>query len=389
MSELQPSDLLRALDAGEFEFFYQPKVSLITGLVSGCEALIRWRQQDGSYLLPGAFLPLAEESGLITEIARRMFPVLCLDQERIHDKVGDVHVAFNLENGEMVDLILEAVHTGLLSPQRLQIELTETAVAENQDALMANVELLVGAGLALAMDDFGTGYSSLDTLHQLPFSVVKIDQGVVKRLLQSSRCAAITMASIRMAHEMGLTVVAEGVESEDVFDYLHHAGCTEAQGYWLCRPKPLEEAIRFMQEGRCWCEFPIGLLRNIEMDHLQWRKAVMDRVLGLHAGGPSPNGACLDVGHSECHLGKWYYGPGQAYVGDPMFDCLAAPHRRLHEVGARLIQAAEEGRLPGYAMRSMSRELHQRSEDLLRMLQDLEIQAMLSQRAGQGEPQAA
>ncbi|MBC8328220.1 MAG: EAL domain-containing protein [Planctomycetes bacterium] len=394
MSDLRPADVLRALDAGEFEFFYQPKVSFLTGRISGCEALIRWRKADGSYVLPGAFLPMAERSGLITEISRRMFPVLCRDQARIDQEVGGIHVAFNvnahdLENEEMIELLLQGIHTGLLRPEQIQIELTETAVADDHGLLVENVRTLVDAGMTLVMDDFGTGYSSLDALHRLPFSVVKIDQAVIKGLMDSSRCAAIAMASIRMAHEMGMAVVAEGVETEEVFQYLHHSGCTEAQGYWICRPKPIDEAIAFIGENRCWCEFPVGLLRHVEMDHIQWRKSVMDRVLGVRQLQYPRKDNCLGSEPQSCRFGEWFYGTGRAFAGDPMFDGLEEPHRKLHEVGDRLIQAAEVDHVPTYALRSMTTELLQRSEELMRLLQDLEIQALLKgERAKVGESAA-
>ncbi|MBL7008466.1 MAG: EAL domain-containing protein [Planctomycetes bacterium] len=382
MPQIRPQDLIRAVENDELEFWYQPKVSFLTGRVSGCEALIRWRQPDGSVLLPGSFLPQAEEAGLVTEIAKHMFSKLCLDQRKLVDAFGAFHVAFNvtaddLENPDMVALILSAVHSGLVQANQIQVELTETAVAQNAETLQASIEALVEAGVALAMDDFGTGYSSLDTLHRLPFSVVKIDREVINGLTHSGRCAAIALASIRMAHEMDLKVVAEGVETEEVFEYLLHAGCTEAQGFWISEPLPLDELIGFVAQGRRWCSMPIGLLRHVEIDHIRWRKAVMDRVLGVKSSGLVGSLDAIGISPYRCRFGQWFYGIGRDFVGKPGFDALEEPHRKLHQVGARLLQASSEG-VPDYAIRSMTAELNYCSEELLRLLQDLEIDALLT-----------
>ncbi len=382
MPEIRPVDILRALDAGELEFFYQPKVSFVTGKVSGCEALLRWRRPNGSYVLPGEFLPMIERSGLITQITQGMFPILCRDQTRLNAAFDGLHLGFNvsahdLENDQMTELVMEAIRTGLLSPGQIQIELTETAVAGNKGALKRNLESLVDAGMALAMDDFGTGYSSLDTLHQLPFSVVKIDQGVVKGMLSSSRCAAIVMAGIRLAHEMDLTVVAEGVETAEAFELLHHSGCTEAQGYWICRPKPLEQVLAFLAEDPSWCEYPIGMLRQAEMDHIQWRGLVMDRVLGVRIGWMGAEDRHLSLDLDQCRFGRWFYGTGRRFAGDPAYDALEEPHRRLHQIAIKLLKGVEELGLPPEAMQAQSAALLHESERLLRLLQELEIKAML------------
>jgi EAL domain-containing protein (putative c-di-GMP-specific phosphodiesterase class I) len=381
MPSIRLEEIERALAEDAFEFFYQPKISFLTGRVSGCEALIRWPQPDGTVVYPDAFLPQAEEAGLITEIARRMFPKLCLDQRKLVDTFGAFPVAFNvsardLENARMVELVLSAIHTGMVHPEQIQVELTETAVACSAEDLRCNIEKLVDAGVALAMDDFGTGYSSLDALHRLPFSVVKIDQGVVKGLTTSGRCAAIVLASIRMAHEMDLRVVAEGVETEEIFDFLLHAGCTEAQGFWISHALPLGEFIDFVAEGRRWCNMPIGLLRHVEIDHIQWRKAVMDRVLGLHASGLVGGLEGVGISPYRCRFGQWYYGIGRDFAGQPCFDALEEPHRKLHETGTRLIQVADEG-APEYLIRSLTAELNHRSEELMRLLQDLEINSLI------------
>ena len=171
-------------------------------------------------------------------------------------------------------------------------------------------------------------------------------------------------------------MIAEGVETEELFEYLLHAGCTEAQGYWISKPLPLDAFIEFVAQGRRWCNIPIGLLRHVEIDHIQWRKAVMDKVLGTRTSGLIGNLDGIGISPYRCRFGQWYYGIGRDFAGNPSFDALEEPHRKLHKVGAQLIQAAEEG-VPEYALRSMTSELNYCSEELLRLLQDLEISALL------------
>ncbi|RMH01487.1 MAG: EAL domain-containing protein [Planctomycetota bacterium] len=394
MSEIRPAQILRALDAGEFEFFHQPKVSFLTGRVSGCEALLRWRRPDGSLLLPGDFLPQAESCGLVTEIARRMFPLLCREQAAFAAVREDLRVSFNvnpndLENEELVELVLEGVAGGLLLPNQVQVELAGSDCRYGSLTLQANLELLAGSGVQLVMDDFGAGAASLEALNRLPFSAVKIDRRVVGGLLADDRCAALALAAIRAAHELDLTVIAQGVESEEEFHFLHHAGCSEAQGYWISPPLPFEEALEFAGADRRWCDFPVGLLRQIELDHIQWRKAVIDRVVGVRNRRLPAGSRRFGTDPQECRFGRWFYGEEQGFASDPGFAGLEEPHRNLHRAADRLLAAAEQENTAPAAIERMVAELQERSEEFLRALQALERQALLSGAAGGREGRVA
>ncbi len=373
--------LEHALEAEEFEFWYQPKVSFLTGRVCGCEALLRWRKPGEGIIPPGEFLPLAEKSGFITQITQAMFPKLCVDYRKMQDAFGEFQVAFNisakdLQSREMVDTILRAVHTGMVSRHQLQVELTETVAATTDPRLREGLDAVVDAGIALAMDDFGTGYSSLDTLHKLPFTIVKIDQGVVMGLMESAKCASIVLASIRMAHEMDLKVVAEGVESEQIFEYLLHAGCTEAQGFWISRPIPLDAFHAFVAADPCWSGMPIGLLHHIGLDHIQWRRSLMERVLATYRKEAARSIDRVELSPYNCRFGRWYYGIGRIFAGDPHFDALEEPHNRLHLLAAQLLKAA--GNDADYdELRERGEIFNRCSAEVLQLLQELEIKALL------------
>lgn len=216
-NSIQPSDIREALFSGALEHWFQPKVSFLSGKISGGEALIRWRRKDGCVLPAVAWLPIAKKHDMMQEIATVMFPLLADNIAAICRETTDIKIAFNMDAGDLestniVDQLLSAVHAGKLNPAQIEIELTETALPRDGHAMEDNIMLLTATGISLAMDDFGTGFSSLDTLRKLPFSTVKIDQGVVMTMQDSVKSSAIVLSSIRMAYEMGLNVIAEGVE---------------------------------------------------------------------------------------------------------------------------------------------------------------------------------
>ena len=379
------AEIEHALDHGELVYFYQPKVSLVTGRVSGVEALIRWLKPDGSMIMPGRFIPFAESAGFINLISRGMFPRLVEDMVIINDLNDDISVSFNLSaqdiaSPEMIGLIRAAVHSNRISPNRLQVEITEASVISGSDGhVRRHVQELVELGVKLAMDDYGIGYSSIDTLSRWPFSVVKIDQGLIRRMAESEKSTTIVQASIRMAHQLGLEIVAEGIENADIYEFLLHTGCTHAQGFWLGRPMPLQELLEFIRCDRRWSALPVGLIHMAQLDHIQWRRALVCQVTALSFGKTNANDVCtasVQMDYHECKLGEWYYGIGQEFKGIDAFDQLEEPHRKLHALGAELLALARSGgsrQQITAALRALTRQ----SGIVLELLQDLENEAIL------------
>ncbi|BBI99898.1 hypothetical protein FGKAn22_15910 [Ferrigenium kumadai] len=376
-------ELAKGLAHDEFVFYYQPKVSLVGGKVNGAEALIRWKKPDGTIIPPDEFIPIAESTGFITEISRAMFPKLVADMLILNDMDASISIAFNLsskdfESPEMLELIRSAIESHQIDPDKLQVELTEAAIIDiNDPNIRNNLNELVKLGVKLAMDDYGTGYSSIDTLSQWPFSVVKIDQGLIRRMVESEKSTTIVQASIRMAHQLGINVVAEGIESANVYDFLLHAGCTDAQGFWLAQPMPLAELLAFIRSDRRWSALPAGLIHMAQLDHIHWRKTLIDQVTTLafnHSKEKSVQGVSAEQDPHRCKLGVWYYGLGQEFKGISTFDELEEPHRLLHEQGAKLIEAARNGSTREEITNGL-RELTKLSSIVLGLLQELENEA--------------
>ncbi len=279
------AEILEALRNDEFTFYYQPKISLITGKVIGAEALIRWIRPDGSIIMPSEFIPVAEDSDLIAEITRHMFPKLIQDMVVLRD-VEELTLAFNASARDFHDdqftrMALSALENSQLPPSSLQVELTETITLQNDPLLKKHILPLREAGVGLAMDDFGKGYSSIDTLSQWPFSAIKLDQGLISRMLQSEKNATIVESSIRMAHELGISVVAEGVETNEQYHHLLAAGCRLHQGTGLLdQPGPAAGPVHPVHRGR----YPLVRAADRPHPHGHHRPRAMAQATGHRTG---------------------------------------------------------------------------------------------------------
>lgn len=236
-------DLRQAVQQENFTLLYQPRFCLRTGAVVGCEALVRWPHRRRGLVSPAAFIPLAEQSGLITRIGGFVLRAAC--QEAACWKHGIVSVnvsARQLSDQALLGQVATALESSGLAPERLELELTESMLLQvDTDALLC-LSALRDQGIGLALDDFGTGYASLGMLKRLPLSAMKLDRSLVRTLPEEAEDVAIVRAAVQTGHALGLTVVGEGVELEAQHDFLAAIGCDEAQGFLLARPMPAEEA---------------------------------------------------------------------------------------------------------------------------------------------------
>ncbi len=380
---ISPVDIQTALEQNQFVFYYQPKVSFLTGRISGAEALIRWPRTDGSVMVPTGFIPLAEANGLVPHITRQMFPKLVEDFQVIRAASRRVGLAFNISAEDLyapnlVASIRQSISEGRLSADQLELEITEgTAISEN-DVITRSLTGLLAAGVDLCMDDYGTGFSSLATLNRLPFSVLKMDQSFVMRMVRSPKSATLIKTSIAMAQLLGIRTVVEGIESERVYNTLLHYGCTEGQGYWISRPLPLAAYLELLSQDRRWPSSPIGMLRMAEISHSWQYKLLMDAVFEFLKQGQSVTSApqLLHMDHTECALGAWYYGLGQELATEPDFECLELPHRRMHEVCGQIFDAMQ-ARARADVLQPLLQELSDQSCSMSGCLHRLETHLLL------------
>jgi diguanylate cyclase (GGDEF)-like protein/PAS domain S-box-containing protein len=247
--------LRRAIDNGEFVLFYQPKVNIGTGHISGAEALLRWRRPGHGMVSPALFIPILEETGLIVRVGTWVLNEACRKiAEWNGNGVGPVHLSVNVSGiqffvGGLEDEVMKALREHDIAPELLELELTESSLMSNAEETITMLRNLKALGVEISIDDFGTGYSSLAYLKRFPIDKLKIDIAFVREVTSNPDDAAIVLAIINMAHSMKLQVIAEGVEKEAQLAYLRRHGCDEMQGYYFSRPVPEDEFEVMLRDG--------------------------------------------------------------------------------------------------------------------------------------------
>ncbi|MBZ0158165.1 MAG: EAL domain-containing protein [Alphaproteobacteria bacterium] len=247
------NELRKALENNEFELYYQPQISIKTGQIIGVEALIRWRHPTQGMVPPMRFIPVAEETGLIIPISEWVIRTACA-QNRGWQEQGfpRITMAVNIsmkhfKQPNLVELIDAVLRETKLDAECLELELTESIVMHNIEAVIGILRKFRDRGVHVSIDDFGTGYSSLNYLKRLPINKLKVDQTFVRNITADRNDAMIVKTVIEMAHNLDLKVIAEGVESLEQVDFLRALACDELQGYFFSKPLPAEECIQLLE----------------------------------------------------------------------------------------------------------------------------------------------
>jgi len=249
------NDLRSAIQKKHLELFYQPKIDIKAGRFCGVEALVRWNHPARGVLTPDLFIPLAEQTGLIHQLTHWVLTNTLEQCSQWHKEKIEINVAVNLsarslEDAHLADIVSATLTRYNVSPQWLSLELTESAVMANPNQAMEMLSKLHNKGVKISVDDFGTGYSSLAYLKKLPVSDIKIDKSFVMEMHRDSNDAVIVHSTIDLAHNMGLNVIAEGVETQEVLQMLINLGCDIAQGNYICKPLKAEAITDWLQQSR-------------------------------------------------------------------------------------------------------------------------------------------
>jgi diguanylate cyclase (GGDEF)-like protein len=245
-------DLRQAIDRGEFELHYQPIADMHTGETRICEALIRWRHAERGLVPPNAFIPIAEETGLIVEIGRWVLEQACRDMAMWPTSV---RVAVNLSplqfaDRDLIQTVTRAYTAAGVDPRRIEIEIVETVMINDSEATIRVMQDLRGLGLSISLDDFGSGYSALSYLNRFKFEKIKIDGSYARSIDAKPASAAIIKAVATIGAELGMRTVIEGVETAEQLAHARRLGCTDVQGWLIARPMPNQALLAYFEPAR-------------------------------------------------------------------------------------------------------------------------------------------
>ncbi len=346
--------LAEALEKGEFELFYQPKIDLLDGRVFGVEALLRWRHPDQGLLSPAAFLPVLAGSDLEIALGDWVLEqVLC---QIVHwrglgvDLIVSANIgAEHLLRGDFVERLREALaRHPEVPPAQLELEILESAALADMDQAAHVLNTCIGLGVRFALDDFGTGYSSLAYFRSLPVEMLKIDQSFVRDMLDDPNDLGIVESVVKLAQAFNRPVIAEGVESLEHGALLLNLGCRLGQGYGIARPMPAAELPDWLQrwgDRALWLELDSRFesrediaLMVAGQSHRRWIEQVERQI----EAGFDPSRATPDLQH--CRFGRWYHGSGTVRYGSlPEFRAIDPLHVRIHAQAEEMLAQAAAG----------------------------------------------
>jgi diguanylate cyclase (GGDEF)-like protein/PAS domain S-box-containing protein len=379
----------QALDDHEFVLFYQPKVNMRLGKVTGAEALIRWNHPEHGILAPSEFLPLINDDVMIKLIGDWVIEVVLVQLEAWHAAGLDLTVSVNvaskqLQAPEFVEKLKAALFLHPTVAHLLEMEILETAALEDVAKTSRVIDECRGLGVRFSLDDFGTGYSSLTYLKRLPAEIIKIDQSFVREILSDHNNLVIVQGVISLASAFQREIIAEGVETVEHGRLLLQLNCDHAQGYGIAKPMPaaaVVDWVRAWQPDPMWQEISDLYWEAADypmlIAEIQLRNWVSQVVYATNEGQPAP---CAHLDNAtRCDFGQWYFGDNRRrYESYPVFAAIDRPHRRIHELAGQIDHCWRDGRIE--AARNLIPDLLAARDETLALL--LELQRAVGVRRG-------
>ncbi len=383
--KIKLSTIAKALVNDEFVFFYQPVVSLFTGQVCGAESLIRWKQPDGSMISPSVFIPLAEETGFITEITQEMLPKVVQDLETLNQIDDSLFISFNVSAKDFSDEdFLDTLHTTtsnkLSNLTNFHIEITESAFLPSDPHTQKVMHDIDAQGLSIILNDFSSGYTNFSTLTKLPLKAIKIDMNVTQRASKSRMDFRLFRHLVSMAHQLRLNIIAEGVENQETHSLMAAVGCTHAQGFFYARPMPLFKFIETLNNKSAWLEYPFGLEYLAQFDHIDFRRDVIRASLMIYTHQDEEIreraiNRLPESGFRKCLFGEWLEKIKYLNRENETYLQIDVVHKQFHDIANLLLDKAL-ARENWDEISKIIVEFSNKSKQLLDLLQDLEIEKL-------------
>lgn len=254
---LTAEDIGHAISANEFIPFFQPKVDLLSGRIVGAEALVRWKRSDGQLISPAFFVPMAEETGQIHDITMLMFDQVVANLKQHEQGWRQLKISINippsmLSDVTLPDRILERIRNTGVETKSICFEITESGIMDFNPSTIEILSRLRIAGFDLAIDDFGTGAANISNLRMFPYSELKIDQSFINNVLTDAFSEETVRISLSLARQLGMRVVAEGIETREVFEHIKAKGIDQGQGYYISKPLPADQLQRLLVDRHAW-----------------------------------------------------------------------------------------------------------------------------------------
>lgn len=344
------TSLCKALTNGEFFYFYQPIISLESGKICGAEALIRWKQSDGSIVMPASFIPLAESTGFIAEMTLELLPKLTDDLHQINSVKPSNFIHLNLSTADLkanslVESLTRKISRHRIEPGNFRVEIVEGVFMPPIPRVEETIAQLVSNGIPVVLNDFSAGYTTLNGLSQLPLTAIKLALNIVQQATISRKDFRILRHLVNMGHQLNLEIIAEGIETEEMYDLTLSTGATHAQGYYFSYPLSLPDFLTLLKKEPHWSNYPFGMEYLTQIDLIDFRRDVIRAALAINKYKQENIRQRVLVrlpvmDYQKSDLGVWFTGVGQEWSHTPGFEQLRAEHRRMHETANMLIKAA-------------------------------------------------
>jgi EAL domain-containing protein (putative c-di-GMP-specific phosphodiesterase class I) len=340
--KLTQKDISKAIENDEFLFFYQPILSLRTGKINSAEALIRWKKDNGELIQACDFIPYVEQTGLITQITKAMIPRFLEDLKKINQEDNKIVTSLNISSKDMaqeefVPTLLKLINDSGIDPTKIKIELTESSALTLSIERLLDIAELKAHGIELAIDDFGTGHATFEKLKNLPFNTLKIDRTMTSQAMSTPDGLTLLDHSINLAHQLQMTSVAEGVETDSLMKYLMGIGCEHIQGYFISKPLELSSFIEFINKKNDWDIMQHGQIYKAIIDFIDWQRKIFSS-LYLE----SENMRIVEFEAEDSPAGKFLFEVVQS-ADIQLYNKLNTSYKKSYEVAKILLNAKSSG----------------------------------------------